>query len=146
MGIDIRASAKTYLSQYPQDTVASIPNGTEIFNLVADMEKLLCPYLQHLGLNKIKGVVLRDARLAVTSLLLGREIDSFLHGDALWMNEVAALQAWINTAKKSDIKLALTKVGWLPKPTETALARCIERGVTPITRKRLERFQGENHV
>lgn len=145
MGIDIRASAKTYLSQYPQDTVASIPNGTEIFNLVADMEKLLCPYLTKLDLSQIKGVVLRDARLAVASLLLGREIDSFLHDDALWMNEVAALQAWIKTAKKSDIKLALTKIGWLPKPTEIALARCVERGVTPITRKRLlERFQGEN--
>lgn len=145
MGIDIRASAKAYLSQYPQDTASSIPNGVEVFNLVADMEKLLCPYLQHLGLNKVKGAVLRDARLAVASLLLGRELDSFLRGDALWMNEVAALQVWIKTAKKSDIKLALTKIGWLPKPTEIALARCIERGVTPITRKRLlERFQGEN--
>lgn len=145
MSIDIRASAKTYLSQYPQDTVASIPDSTEVFSLVSAMEKLLCPCLTKLDLSQIKGVVLRDARLAVTSLLLGREIDSFLYGDALWMNEVAALQAWIKTAKKSDIKLALSKVGWLPKPTETALARCIERGVTPITRKRLlERFQGEN--
>lgn len=145
MSIDIRQSATTYLNQYPQNTASSIPSSIEAFKLVADMEALLCPYLTKLDLSKVKGVVLRDARLAVASLLLGREIDSFLHGDALWMNEIAALDTWVRTTRKSDVKLALTRIGWLPTPTETALARCIGRGVTPITRKRLlERFQGEN--
>ena len=136
---NIRGSALTYLAQYPEGSPESIPTGPQIGTVVAAMEKRLCEQMQRLDLDGIKGVVLKDARLEVTLLLLGINVQSY---KALWMHQLKALEAWADTAPKEQVKLALREAGWLPRPTELALARCLGRdGVSKLAKKRItERF------
>ena len=136
---NIRGSALTYLAQYPEGSPESIPTDPQIGTVVAAMERRLCEQMQRLNLDGIKGVVLKDARLEVTLLLLGINVQSY---KALWMHQLKALEAWADTAPKEQVKLALREAGWLPRPTELALARCLGRdGVSKLAKKRItERF------
>lgn len=136
---NIRGSAQTYLAQFPEGTPESIPTREEIGTVVAAVEKRLCEQLQKYDLSRIKGVVMKDARLEVTFLLLGINVQSY---KSLWMHQLKALEAWADTAPKAQVKLALQEAGWLPKPTDIALARCIGRdGVSEQAKKKIiERF------